>query len=155
MLLIAACAALVAVGIVIVVRWGSRPPADDAEPGFAGWLRYGGGALAAGAVAGLPAAGPGGRLVMRPLALTSPDAEGEFTEAGETIGEITVDGTLGFVIFTGLAAGLLVALGGRLARLPAAPAIGRRAIVAGRVAVALLSLVALPAFVTSVADILE
>ena len=47
---------------------------------------------------------------MRLLALTSPAAEGSFTEAGEIIGEITFAGTVGFILFTGLAAGLLSAV---------------------------------------------
>ena len=44
---------------------------------------------------------------MRLLAVTSPEAKGSITEAGETIGEITVGGTLGFIVFTGLGAGLV------------------------------------------------
>ena len=72
---------------------------------MAGPLR--GGALAAGLVAGLLAAGAGGRLVMRLLALTSPEAEGSFTEAAEVVGEITFGGTLGFILFVGVPAGLL------------------------------------------------
>jgi hypothetical protein len=53
------------------------------------------------------AAGAGGRLVMRLLAATSPDVHGSLTEAGETIGEITVDGTFALFLFAGLPAGLL------------------------------------------------
>ena len=63
--------------------------------------------LAGGTAAGLIAAGAGGRLVMRLLALTSPGAEGALTEAQATIGEITVGGTLGFVVFSGIPAGVL------------------------------------------------
>jgi hypothetical protein len=106
-IVIAACAALVVVGVVLVVRWGGRPSAAAAEPGVAGWLRYGGAALAAGVVAGVLAAGAGGRLVMRLLAIASPDAQGSLTEAGEFVGEITVEGTLGFFLFAGLPAGVL------------------------------------------------
>ena len=65
------------------------------------------GRLASGAAAGLIATGAGGRLVMRLLALTSPDADGALTEAQATIGEITVGGTLGFVVFSGIPAGVL------------------------------------------------
>jgi hypothetical protein len=107
MVVIALCAALVAAGVVLVARWGAQPGRDDGAPGLAGWLRYAGAALAAGAVAGVLAAGPGGRLAMRLLALTSPDAEGAFTEAGEIVGEISLDGTLGFIVFGGLPAGVL------------------------------------------------
>ncbi len=53
------------------------------------------------------AAGAGGRLVMRLLAATSPDAAGSFTEAGETVGRISVEGTLAFILFAGVPAGLL------------------------------------------------
>jgi hypothetical protein len=223
MVVIALCAALVAAGIVLVVRWGAQPGRDDGAPGLAGWLRYAGAALAAGAVAGVLAAGPGGRLAMRLLALTSPDAEGAFTEAGEVVGEISLDGTLGFIVFGGLPARVLsgalyallrpllpagraggvvlgalllilagtrieplragnidfavlgpawlavlaftvlalfhgmvvVAVGARLPRRPAGAATGRRHVLAGRIAVAVLVLLALPGFVTSVADILE
>ena len=58
-------------------------------------------------MAGVIAAGAGGRLVMRLLAITSPDAAGSVTEAGETVGQISVDGTLGFIVFAGVPAGLL------------------------------------------------
>jgi hypothetical protein len=57
--------------------------------------------------AGLLAAGAGGRLVMRLLAVTAgPDAQGRVTEADQIVGRISVDGTLGFVVFTGLFVGL-------------------------------------------------
>src|SRR5215213_7141241 len=60
-------------------------------------------ALLSGAAAGILAAGAGGRLVMRLLAVTAGvDAQGQVTEAQEIVGRITVDGTLGFVVFTGL-----------------------------------------------------
>ena len=58
---------------------------------------------------GVLAAGAGGRLLMRLLAVTSPDADGQITEAGAEIGEITVGGTLAFVAFAGVAAGALAA----------------------------------------------
>jgi hypothetical protein len=60
-------------------------------------------ALISGAAAGIPAAGAGGRLVMRLLAVTAgAGAQGQITEAEEIVGRITLDGTLGFVVFTGL-----------------------------------------------------
>jgi hypothetical protein len=64
-------------------------------------------AIAAGVAAGVLAAGAGGRLVMRLLALTSPGAEGSLTEAEQVVGEISLGGTLGFLVFAGLASGLL------------------------------------------------
>ena len=162
------------------------------------------------------AAGAGGRLMMRLLAATSPDAHGNLTEAGEKIGEITVGGTLGFIFFTGVPAGFVsgalyalvapvlprgraggIALGvlllvlattrieplrpdsvdfllldpawlavlgfsvlalfqGMLAAAlaPAPPAVSPRTRTAGRIAVAVVALAALPGFAGAVADIL-
>ncbi len=45
--------------------------------------------------------------MMRLLAVTAgADAQGRLTEADEIVGRITVSGTLGFVVFTALFAGL-------------------------------------------------
>ena len=71
------------------------------------WPRYVAVSLGAGLAAGLLAAGAGGRLMMRLLGATSPDVHGLTTEAGEIIGEITVGGTLAFLLFVGLPAGFL------------------------------------------------
>ena len=211
MVVIALCAILVAAGVAAIVR---RP----ARPGRTGALWHVGGALAAGLAAGVLAAGAGGRLVMRLLALTSPEAEGSITEAGEVVGEISLDGTLGFIVFAGLPAGflsgvlyallrpvlprgraggaalgvlLLVLAGTRIEplradnldfkilgpawlavlaftvlalfqglltaalaeRISAPPAPLRRTLVAGRIAVAVVALAALPGFVDAVAEI--
>jgi hypothetical protein len=102
-LVIAACSALVALGIALVV-W--RGGAQDEGPEM-GWPRHLAVSLGAGVAAGILAAGAGGRLVMRVLGATSPDVHGLTTEAGETIGEITAGGTLAFVLFAGVPAGLL------------------------------------------------
>jgi hypothetical protein len=107
MAVIVVCAVLVAAGIAFIIRWGASPP--EGAPG-APLPRYLVGLAMAGPVAGLLAAGAGGRLVMRLLAVTSSDARGGITEAGETIGEITVGGTAGFVLFAGVPAGALAAL---------------------------------------------
>jgi hypothetical protein len=107
MAVVVACAALAAVGVVFVIRWGAGPAARGAPPRPA---RYLAALLVAGPVAGLLAAGAAGRLIMRLLAVTSPDAKGQITEAGEEIGEITAGGTAGFVVFTGVPAGALAAL---------------------------------------------
>ena len=105
MLVIAACVALVALGIVLVVRRGGGAQEDDRQ---LDWPRYVAVSLGAGLAAGLLAAGAGGRLMMRLLGATSsPDVHGLSTEAGETIGEITVGGTLAFLVFVGLPAGFL------------------------------------------------
>lgn len=48
---------------------------------------------------------------MRLLAVTSPDeSQGAITEGNAVIGEITVDGTLGFIVFVGPATGVLTGL---------------------------------------------
>ena len=105
MLVIAACAPLVALGIALVVRRGGGAPEDERQ---LDWPRYVTVSLGAGLAAGLLAAGAGGRLMMRLLGATSsPDVHGLSTEAGETIGEITVGGTLAFLVFVGLPAGFL------------------------------------------------
>ncbi len=56
----------------------------------------------AGLVVGIGVAGLGGRLVMRLAALVVPSASGSFTENGNRIGEITVAGTAGLIVFLGL-----------------------------------------------------
>src|SRR5688500_18331910 len=102
MLVIAACVALVLLGVQIVVHYGGAP-----ERTTPGWPSYIGASLVAGVAAGVLAAGAGGRLVMRLLAATSPDVHGSLTEAGEKIGEITVGGTLALILFAGVPAGVL------------------------------------------------
>jgi hypothetical protein len=142
MLLILACLVLVLAGLVAVVRWGGltvEPPAAPAldrpgqtDPPPVGLvvrrcLWYLVVTVASGAVAGILAAGAGGRLVMRLLAVTAgADAQGRLTEAEEVVGRITVDGTIGFVVFTGLFVGLASAAGYLLLRrwLPAGRAAG-------------------------------
>jgi hypothetical protein len=115
---IAVCVVLVLAGLAAVVRWGGltvEPPhaPDPAgrgpdEPPPVGLVvrRYVWAvnlAVAAGVGAGIMAAGAGGRLVMRLLAATSGDeAQGRITEAAEVVGRISVDGTVGFVVFTAL-----------------------------------------------------
>ena len=66
--------------------------------------------LAGGITAGLSVMGAGGRLAMRLLAATSPDeAQGQITDADEIVGEITVDGTIGFIVFIGIFGGVVAA----------------------------------------------
>jgi hypothetical protein len=118
MAVIILCIVLVLVGLLALVRWGGlaveppptpapdapgstdRPPASLVVRRYLWYLAV---ALVSGAAAGILAAGAGGRLVMRLLAVTAgADAQGQITEAQEIVGRITVDGTLGFVVFTGL-----------------------------------------------------
>ena len=123
MWMIVVCIVLVLAGLVAAVRWGgltveppSQPSPDAAGPterppmGLVArrYLWYLAVAAASGVGAGILAAGPGGRLVMRLLAVTAgPDAQGRITEADEVVGRISVDGTLGLVVFTGLFVGLI------------------------------------------------
>jgi hypothetical protein len=100
---VAICTAMAAAGVRMVVRWGGeraerRLPVPRHLVALA--------ATAAGS--GLLAAGAGGRLVMGLLAITSPEADGSTTEAGATIGEVTLGGTVGFFVFAGIGAGLLM-----------------------------------------------
>ena len=122
MVIIGVCVVVVMAGLVAVVRWGGltveppRPPdpgdpgdpPDPGEPPPVGQVvrRYLWDlnlAVIAGIGAGVVAAGAGGRLVMRLLAVTAGDgAQGRITEADQVVGRISVGGTLGFVIFTAL-----------------------------------------------------
>jgi hypothetical protein len=212
MLVVVACGALLLLGVQIVVHQGGAR-----EQPALGWPSYIGASLVAGVAAGVLAAGAGGRLVMRLLAATSPDAHGSLTEAGEKVGEITIGGTLGFIFFTGVPAGFLsgalyalvapvlprgraagIALGVLLlvlaatrieplrsdsvdfvlldpawlavlgfgvlalfqgmlvaALAPAPPDVNSRRLLYGRIAVAVVTLAALPGFVDATADILS
>ena len=76
-----------------------------------------GAVVGAGVLAGLLVLGLGGRLVMRLLAATSGrTAQGRLTEAGERVGEITTDGTIGFLLFVGVGGGLVTAIAFLLVR---------------------------------------
>src|SRR5215216_851785 len=112
------CIALVLVGLVAVVPVGGMAVEPPPVPGPDGagptvpppvslvvrrYLWYLAVALLAGAAAGILAAGAGGRLVMRLLAVTAgADAQGQITEADQLVGRITVDGTLDYTVTTGL-----------------------------------------------------
>lgn len=64
----------------------------------------------AGVIAGVLVGGIGGRLFMRIAgAIADGAAQGRTTEAGFTVGEVTVEGTLGLIIFIGIFSGLAVA----------------------------------------------
>jgi hypothetical protein len=118
MWLIIACSLLVLAGLAATVAWGGlaveSPPASANDPAElpdrppAGlvvrrYLWYLTVAVISGVGAGILVAGAGGRLVMRLLAVTAGgDAQGRVTEADQVVGRISVDGTLGFIIFTGL-----------------------------------------------------
>lgn len=116
MFIIAACVVVFAVGLIAVARWGGcaiavpdrpeaieRMPVGEVARRYVWWVSV---AAAGGIGAGVFAA-VGGRLVMRLLAATSPDARGRLTEAAEVVGVITVEGTIALFIFGGLPAGVL------------------------------------------------
>ena len=106
-LLVALCTLAVGVAALVAWRWRHLPVAADREPGATtarsaalDAVRTLACVLTAGFVAGVSVVGFGGRLVMRILAATAGDgAQGRRTEAGETVGEISVGGTISFFIF--------------------------------------------------------
>jgi hypothetical protein len=118
MWVIIGCTVLVLAGLLVIVRWGSlavqpppTPAQDDTVPAgrppvglvVRRYLWYLALAISAGVGAGILAAGAGGRLAMRLLAVTAgPDAQGRITEADQVVGRISMDGTLEFIAFTGL-----------------------------------------------------
>jgi len=116
-LIMVGCGVLFVAGLVAAVRWSGlrlstpaawersdHPPATEAMRRYLWWLTI---ATVTGLAAGLLVAGTGGRLVMRLLAVTSPESQGQLTEADEVVGQISLGGTIGLIIFGGLIAGLL------------------------------------------------
>ncbi len=65
----------------------------------------------AGVIAGVLFLGVGARIVMRISALLDSNAKGFITENDNIVGEITVGGTIGLVIFGGIFAGLVAGVG--------------------------------------------
>lgn len=61
----------------------------------------------AGIIVGIVVAGLGGRLLMRLATILHENTVGATTEAGEVIGEITLNGTLALITFGGLGMGLV------------------------------------------------
>lgn len=111
----------VALSALAILRWGRLPieaPTSASSEGDGRWpsrvaasLRALGPACSAGIICGVLVAGFLGRFVMRLLAATSGDgAQGLLTDADEVVGDITVSGTIGFVVFVGLGAGAIAAI---------------------------------------------
>ncbi len=66
----------------------------------------------AGVVTGFIVGGIGGRLLMRISAVAAPDrVMGATTEGGNRVGEITLGGTIGLLIFVGIGFGVIGAIG--------------------------------------------
>jgi hypothetical protein len=121
MLLVIVSGALLAVAVAVCIVWGREPLVEPeiprlptSAPGptpsvvtrhldglrlYAWWASM---LLVVGTVSGLLVAGAGGRLAMRLLAVTSPEATGRLTEAQATVGEITFEGTIGYLVFGAL-----------------------------------------------------
>ena len=114
--LMLACGGLVVVAAVLAWRWRGyvlslptwvAPVDGSARPGRAfAWLTAV--ALLTGLVVGVLVVGPAGRLAMRLLAATSPEAQGRITEADQVVGQISLSGTLAFFTFAGVPFGLAV-----------------------------------------------
>ena len=117
MVMMGVCGAVLLTSLVLGVRWSGRPfaspPPIDA-PSAAEVARrytwYCALLLSAGITSGIAVVGTGGRLAMRLLAVTAGDeAQGRITEAREVVGEITVGGSIAFILFTGVFVGAISA----------------------------------------------
>ncbi len=112
MLVMTICAVLAALGGLAVLRWGGSPVVtrEVREP-VRRWMSLIAGSamlgIAAGALAGFLGAGPTSRLLMRLLALTSPESRRMITEGGATVGEITLPGTVALLGFVGISGGVM------------------------------------------------
>lgn len=117
MAVVAICGVMLLAGLVAGVLWSSRTfcvPESRADLSAFEVARrfvwYASLAYLAGVAAGITVIGAGGRLAMRLLAVTAGDAaQGRLTEADEVVGRITVDGTIGFVLFNGILGGITAA----------------------------------------------
>jgi hypothetical protein len=134
-LLAAFCISGLGLAAWMVVAWGRTRPVrqrllvESAEPLelASTTVRAAVVGIVGGIIAGVLIGGLGGRLVMRVLAVSSGDsAQGLVTEAEETVGEITLAGSVGFVVFNGIFFGTIGGIGYLLIRrwLPATPWLG-------------------------------
>jgi hypothetical protein len=123
MLVLSACGLMLLVGVALSYRWRSyflaqpewatrdlRTSSDGADRPWLQLLWLTSVGILTGFTVGALVIGPGGRLVMRLLAATSPESKGFQTEAQETVDRITLGGTIGFIIFVGLAFGVAAGL---------------------------------------------
>src|SRR5829696_3367199 len=108
------CGVLLLAGLAAGAAWSRGPfcaPAVERELSAIEVARrfawYASLALVGGVAAGITVIGAGGRLAMRLLAVTGgAAAQGQITEAEEVFGTISVDGTIGFVLFNGIFGGV-------------------------------------------------
>lgn len=112
------CGLLLALALAATARWRDEeftPPSTPAAGAGAAdrarhvlwWVQV---VLSSALLSGILVMGAGGRLAMRLLGATGGDAaQGRLTEADEIVGEITVGGTIGFVVFIGVFGGLVTA----------------------------------------------
>ena len=115
MAVVAVCGVLLLAGLAAAVGWGGRPfaappvePAPSAAEVARRFVWYAAMMLLAGVTVGILVIGAGGRLAMRLLAVTAGEAaQGRITEADEVVGRISVDGTIGFVVFNGVFGGIV------------------------------------------------
>lgn len=120
MVIVIVCGLLLLGGLFAALRWSGLPVTSPDQAELSGrtgvseavrrylwWLAL---TAVAGLGSGLLVAGAGGRLIMRLLAVTSPEARGQITEANQTIGRISLDGTMELIVFSGFFAGLLSAV---------------------------------------------
>lgn len=121
MLIVIVCGALLAVALALCVLWDgerlvepelarSRATTAETAPSrlsrhldglrlYAWWASM---FLVVGIASSLLVTGAGGRLAMRLLAVTSPEATGRLTEAQASVGEITFEGTMAYLLFGAL-----------------------------------------------------
>ena len=93
------------------VRGAWEDPSDAKIVALRKYLWWANVATFAALASALLAAWPGGRLIMRVLAFTSPDsAQGRLTEAQANVGFPTLEGSLALFLFAGLPAAYLVAI---------------------------------------------
>jgi hypothetical protein len=117
-IVVVVCLVLLAAGVLVAVRWGrvplatpgplwgrrGRPTAGAVLRRYLWWLTV---CTVASLVSAVLAAGAGGRLAMRLLAQTSPEARGRVTEAGEVVGEVSVGGSVALLVFGALPAAVV------------------------------------------------
>jgi hypothetical protein len=81
-------------------------PPRSVEEGMAATVRHTAIAAVGCGIAGALVGGIGSRLVMRLGALAAPEVRGALTENGNVVGDITIEGTIGLMIFAGVSSAI-------------------------------------------------